>query len=59
MLIFTDVYQFSNETRAGDSGGINRTDDGIIGITFAGPQSGEYGFGIKATNIIKSFFDGE
>ncbi|MEM2233834.1 MAG: hypothetical protein QXP81_09895 [Nitrososphaerota archaeon] len=55
ILTFTDVYHFSNRTMAGDSGGVNRTDEGIIGITFAGPESGEYGFGIKATNIMKEF----
>jgi hypothetical protein len=51
MLLFTDVYRFSNKTLPGDSGGVNATDDGIVGITFAGPESGNYGFGIKATNI--------
>jgi hypothetical protein len=54
-LVFTDVYRFSNQTKAGDSGGVNRTDDGILGITFAGPVTEDYGFGIKATNIVKEF----
>jgi len=52
-LVFTDVYRFSNRTLPGDSGGVNRTDRGILGITFAGPESGEYGFGVKAKNIVK------
>jgi hypothetical protein len=55
ILVFTDVYQMSNETKAGDSGGVCRTDEGILGITFAGPESGAYGFGIKATNIVREF----
>jgi len=50
-LLFTDVYRFSNKTAPGDSGGINATDEGIVGITFAAPESGNYGFGIKAINI--------
>jgi hypothetical protein len=54
-LLFTDVYQFSNKTLPGDSGGPNYTPEGIVGITFAGPESGEYGFGIKAKNIAEVF----
>jgi len=54
-LLFTDVYMFSNRTMAGDSGGPNYTDDGIVGLTFAGPERGEYGFGIKARNIAEAF----
>jgi hypothetical protein len=42
-------------TLPGDSGGPNYTDEGIVGITFAGPESGEYGFGIKAKNIAEVF----
>lgn len=52
-LLFTDVYRFSNKTLPGDSGGVNATDEGIVGITFAAPESGNYGYGIKATNIAR------
>jgi S1-C subfamily serine protease len=54
-LLFTDVYRFDCRTLPGDSGGPNYTDEGIVGITFAGPESGEYGFGIKARNIAEAF----
>ncbi|MEM2607376.1 MAG: hypothetical protein QXH97_00315 [Candidatus Bathyarchaeia archaeon] len=52
-LLFTDVFRFSNKTLPGDSGGPLRTDRGILGLTFAGPESGEYGFGIKAKSILE------
>jgi S1-C subfamily serine protease len=54
-LLFTDVYRFDCRTLPGDSGGPNYTSEGIVGITFAGPESGEYGFGIKAKNIAEVF----
>lgn len=53
MVLFTDVYRFDNRTLPGDSGGPNYTDGGIVGITFAGPESGQYGFGIKARHITE------
>lgn len=53
--VFTDVYSFTNATLPGDSGGPNKTDGGVVGITFAGTSSGSLGFGIKASNIVREF----
>ncbi|MEM1944123.1 MAG: trypsin-like serine protease [Nitrososphaerota archaeon] len=62
-MIFTDVFMFSNQTLPGDSGGpiVCVTEKGYVGvgITFAGPESGRYGFGIKILNILKEFGVGQ
>lgn len=53
IMVFTDVFRFSNKTAPGDSGGPLLSDSGILGITFAAPESGDYGFGVKSRNIEK------
>ncbi|MCS7118264.1 MAG: S1 family peptidase [Thaumarchaeota archaeon] len=58
-IIFTDVFKFSNTTKAGDSGGpcVSEVSGKLyaVGITFAGPQDGSYGYGIKINNIRAEF----
>ena len=57
----TDVFEFSNKTEGGDSGGPVgkqqvRQVFKLYGITFAGPEnSNECGYGIKLSNIKKAY----
>ena len=56
-----DVFEFSNKTEGGDSGGPvgkqkTREVFRLYGITFAGPKDGnDFGLGIKLSNIKKAY----
>ena len=49
--LFTDCILVEMPTRPGDSGSAVVTDHGVVGLVFAGDQSGQIGLVIKARNI--------
>ena len=51
--IFTDCIVIDMPTRPGDSGSLVVTDEGVVGLIFAGTADNSTGIAIKATNIAE------
>jgi len=51
--IFTDCIMIEMPTRPGDSGSLVVSDEGVVGLIFAGTNDSKFGFAIKAANIAK------